>query len=127
MKYSLEKRDQLQGIRNKIIAIGEPAVLPMIKILEDQNDPGWISESLEEASNIRQAQLFSTIGEIPCGESIEFLNTLLDEYMSRKRNTIRQSQLENKFFAKLPEIAAVRLKKTLFFRIWGVISTSRAL
>lgn len=43
MKYSPEKKEQLQKIRNKIIAIGEPAVLPMIKILEDQDDPGWDS------------------------------------------------------------------------------------
>src|SRR5659263_308364 len=43
MKYSREKSDQLEKIRTKIIAIGEPAILPMIKILEDQEDPVWDS------------------------------------------------------------------------------------
>lgn len=138
MKYSPEKNELLQKIRNKIIAIGTPAVLPMIKILEDQEDPSWesaayiagelhderaimplinaienhdlkitaneqlikfgpdvvpevikrvenrIANPIKEgigASNMTGSALL-TIGEIHCGESIEFLNTLLDEYMS---------------------------------------------
>jgi hypothetical protein len=137
MKYSPEKKEQLQKIRNKIIAIDEPAVLPMIKILEDQDDPSWdsaayimgemrderaimplinalenrdgeldiianetlvkfghmvvpevikrvehrIANPIKEASNLTGSALL-TIGEIHCGESVEFLNKLLDEYMS---------------------------------------------
>jgi hypothetical protein len=137
MKYSPEKRDQLEKIRTKIIAIGEPAILPMIKILEDQEYPAWdsaakimgelrderaiiplinalenrncetdilanetlvkfgpkvvpevikivehrIANPIKGENNLTGSALL-TIGEIHCGESIEFLNSLLDEYMS---------------------------------------------
>lgn len=43
MKYSPERNEQLKKIENKIIALGEPAVLPTIKILENQDDACWIS------------------------------------------------------------------------------------
>lgn len=136
LKYSPERNEQLKKIENKIIALGEPAVLPMIKILEDQDDPAWdsaakimgelrdekaiiplinalenrdgeldilaneilvkfgpivvpeviklvehrIANPIKEGSNLTGSALL-TIGEIHCSESIEFLNTLLDEYM----------------------------------------------
>ncbi len=138
MKYSPEQKEQLLKIMNKIISIGEPAVLPMIKILEDQNDPCWesaafiagelhderaimplinaienhdlkitaneilvkfgpivvpevirrvenrIANPIKEgigANNMTGSALL-TIGEIQCDESVEFLNKLLDEYMT---------------------------------------------
>jgi hypothetical protein len=40
-----------------------------------------IANPIKDASNLTGSALL-TIGEIQCGESIKFLNTLLDEYMS---------------------------------------------
>ena len=40
-----------------------------------------IANPIKDASNLTGSALLN-IGEIQCGESIEFLNTLLDEYMS---------------------------------------------
>ncbi len=138
MKYSWEQEEQLKKIRNKIISIGEPAVLPMIEILKNHDDPSWRSASIilgeigderaimplinaledidlghvanEALVKIGPACIpevikkveyrienpikegrgldhitgsaLCTIGEIRCEESIEFLNDLLDDYMS---------------------------------------------
>jgi len=138
MKYSREQEEQLKKIRNKIISIGEPAVLPMIEILKNRDDTSWRSASIilgkigderaimplinaledidighiaNEAlvkigpactpevikkvkyrieNPIKEGRgldhitgsALCTIGEIRCDESIEFLNILLDDYMS---------------------------------------------
>lgn len=134
MKYSWEQEEQLKKIRNRLISVGEPAVLPMIEIIENHDDPSWrsaayilgelgderaimpledidlghianealvkigpacipevikkveyrIENPIKEGrglANITGSAL-CTIGEIRCDESIEFLNNLLDDYMS---------------------------------------------
>jgi hypothetical protein len=74
---ALENRDcETDIVANETLVKFGPIVVPeVIKIVEHR-----IANPIKEASNMTSSALL-TIGEIQCGESAEFLNKLLDEYM----------------------------------------------
>ena len=73
---ALENRDsELDIVANETLVKFGPIVVPeVIKMVENR-----IANPIKDASNLTGSALLN-IGEIQCGESIEFLNTLLDEY-----------------------------------------------